>query len=247
MSEILKTIRHARAVQLVMRRPECRNALSRELVDALTTALRAAADDSVVRGIVIRGTPPAFCSGLDLREVNDSAGAAYDTSPLLTLYETIENARVPVIAAVGGAALAGGAGIVTACDLAVFGESATIGYPGIKHGLVAPIVMVYLRRLVGERFARQLLLSGAAIDAEHALRVGLCNAVVRDDEITNWALGEIDQLAEAPADAVARTKILLNRMRDEVGGSAAEEVRRLSAEVDLTDASRANLSAFLDR
>ena len=127
----------------------------RALIAELTQALRAADADEAARSVVITGTPPAFCAGLDLREVAATTAdqAEHDASALLELFETIDNLSKPVIAAVNGPAVAGGAGLVSVCDIVICGKSGVIGYPEIKRGLVAAIVMT--RRRVGGESRRE--------------------------------------------------------------------------------------------
>lgn len=212
MSAELQVRRAAQHLELVLNRPECRNALSRTLLAELTTALRAAAADRDVRSVILTGAPPAFCAGLDLREV-PPVGAAGDNAPLFELCETIDALAKPVIAAVNGPAVAGGAALVTVCDLVVLGESSSIGYPGVQRGLVAPLVMTYLGRCVGERAAKYLLLTGAQLSAERALELGLADAVVPDTDVLPWAREHAATFARLPARAVAETKTLWRRMR----------------------------------
>ena len=248
MTEPLDITRHGAGVELTLNRPACRNALSRELVGALTAALRAAEADGDVRTVTLTGTPPAFCAGLDLREMAETAGAAteHDTSALLELYETMDGLSKPVLAAVNGPAVAGGAGLVCLCDIVVFGASGQIGYPGIRHGLVAPIVMPYLLWLVGERRARYLLLTGEMLTASEAVEYGLANQVVPDDDLLPRVRDLAATLASHPPDALARTKSLLNRLRDARGTDRVTEIRRLAESVPLTDEARAGVNRFLD-
>lgn len=236
---------HAGAyVVLTLNRPTRRNALARELIAALTTAVRAADRDDAVRCIVLTGAPPAFCAGLDLREVAETPAAdtAHDTSALLTLYETMDAAATPLIAAVNGAATAGGAALLAACDIVICAASARIGYPGIRHGLVAPIVMPSLVRLVGERRASHLLLTGELISAEEAVAYGLGNEVVPDDRLAARVREVAEMLAAHPPAAVAQTKALLRRFRTP---ATTDETRPLAAAVPLSDEARAGLRRFL--
>ena len=131
MSEILKVQRENDAVELTLHRPEARNALSRALIAELTAELRAADADLSIRSVVLTGASPAFCAGLDLREVAATSPdqAEHDASSLLTLFETVDNLSKPVIAAVNGPAVAGGAGLISVCDIVICGKSGVIGYP----------------------------------------------------------------------------------------------------------------------
>lgn len=248
MNEPLHIVRHAATIELTLNRPAQRNALSRDLIARLTEVLRAAAADDNVRSILLTGAPPAFCAGLDLCEVADtaSAGDTQDISTLLELYETIDTLPKPVVAAVNGPAAAGGAGLLSVCDVVLCGESAQIGYPGIRHGLVAPIVMTYLLRLVDERRARYLLLTGQMLAAAQAVAYGLANEVCPDDELLNSARRYSALFARYSPAALAQTKAVIARLRDLRGPDRVEEVRRLAAALPLTAEARAGLARFLN-
>jgi methylglutaconyl-CoA hydratase len=247
MNEILKITRTANSVELTLNRPDARNALSRALIAELTQALKAAESDPAVRSVVITGTPPAFCAGLDLREVAATTAdqAEHDASALLALFETIDNLSKPVIAAVNGPAVAGGAGLVSVCDIVICGQSGAIGYPEIKRGLVAAIVMTYLRRLVGERQAKWLLLTGENLPAERSLEMRLCNEVVPDNELVARARHYATIFASYPPQALANTKLLWNRIRSLEHAEAVQEARRLNASMRLTSESRQAIGQFL--
>lgn len=234
---------------LTLNRPECRNALSRSLIDTLTAALQAAGADAAIRAIVLAGNGPSFCAGLDLREIAQAAPdqAEHDASRLLTLFETLDNTPQPVIAAVNGPAVAGGAGLVSVCDLVICGQNASIGYPEIKRGLVAAIVMTYLRRLVGERQAKYLLLTGESLSAQQAVDWGLATEVAPGPDALPRALEFAAKLAEYPPQALANTKQLMNRIRSLQHAEAVQKARALNASMRLTAESRAGVNQFLGR
>ncbi|RMF75046.1 MAG: enoyl-CoA hydratase/isomerase family protein, partial [Planctomycetota bacterium] len=158
-----------------------------------------------------------------------------------------DNLAKPVIAAVNGPAVAGGAGLASVCDLVICGRSARIGYPEIKRGLVAAIVMTFLRRHVGERTAKYLLLTGEVLDAEAACRAGLCNEVVTDDELTARARRYAGMFASYPPLALAQTKALWNRIRALEHADAVREARDLNASMRLTDESRDGIGKFFKK
>lgn len=238
-----------RGVEITLNRPEARNALSRALIADLTSALRKADADPNVRSVIVTGAPPSFCAGLDLREVaaTTTDQAEHDASSLLTLFETIDNLSKPVIAAVNGPAVAGGAGLVSVCDIVICGASGIIGYPEIKRGLVAAIVMTYLRRLVGERQAKYLLLTGENLSAERALDMKLCNEVVPDAELMPRARHYARMFAAYPPQALANTKQLMNKIRGLAHADAVQEARNLNASMRLTSESRAGIGDFLKK
>lgn len=247
MTDELRLTRAAGLLELTLNRPTARNALSRALIATLTDALTAAESDDTVRSVLITGAPPAFCAGLDLREVAATSAeqAEHDSSSLLRLYETIDNLSKPVIAAVNGPAVAGGAGLVSVCDIVIAAESAVIGYPEIKRGLVAAIVMTYLRRLVGERQAKYLLLTGENLPARRALEFNLVTEVAPDAQLLDRAREYGALFAGYPPQALANTKRLWARIRGLEQASAVEEARRLNASMRLTAESRAGVTEFL--
>jgi len=249
MSDILHDVRNHSAIELTLNRPKSRNALSRALIAEMTGALQQADHDDTIRSVIVTGAPPAFCAGLDLREVAQTTAeqAEHDASALLALFETIDNSPKPVIAAVNGPAVAGGAGLATVCDLVICAESAVIGYPEVKRGLVGALVMTYLRHLVGERQAKYLLLTGETLSAQRALEFGLVNEIVPDAELLSRAHHYAAMFAEYPPQALANTKALVNKIRHLKQADAVEEARRLNASMRLTSESRAGVARFLKK
>src|ERR1041384_8317030 len=173
---------------LTLNRPERRNALTIELLSELNAAIKMASDQLQQRVIILRGAGAAFCTGLDLKEAADTTKAHATAEMVANMLVAISQTRLITIAAVHGAAVAGGAGIMSACDFVVAAENTRIGYPETRRGLVAGLVMTFLRRQLRERDIRELLLGGELIDAQRALEMGLINRVVRDDEVMNEAL-----------------------------------------------------------
>lgn len=237
---------------LTINRPDRRNALSRALIDALRVAFERARDDPAARAVVLTGTGAAFCAGMDLAELSESLTAPAGESPvwddalrLARVYDLIYTMPKPTVAAVNGAAVAGGAGLVTVCDLAVAVPEAKFGYPEVRRGLVAAMVMPHLLRHVGERTARYLLLTGELIDAAEARRCGLVNAVASPDQLLETALGWGRSLAEGGPNALARTKELLHRFSHQA--VALEEAAKASAAPRLTEECRQGLRAFFDK
>jgi len=227
MSPELLIARCAARLELTLHRPDRRNALSAALIRALTETLHTAARDDTLRCVILTGSPPAFCSGMDLRELDAALAtdSSVDTTPLLELYEAIERCPHPVIAAVNGPAMAGGAGLVTCSDLAIFARSATFGYPGIRRGHVAGVVLPSLLRAVGERHAAHLLLTGDTLDADACLRIGVAHEVVDDQHRLPRVREIADHFAQLPGRVVSETKALLLRWND-ASSSALTDARR---------------------
>jgi methylglutaconyl-CoA hydratase len=238
------------AAVLTLMRADKRNALSRALIADLDAAVRRAADDSAARCVIVTGDGPAFCAGMDLDELrasltSDAEVIWADAQRLAALYDRIYSLPKPTIAAVNGAAVAGGAGLVTVCDLAVSVPGAKFGYPEVRRGLVAAMVLPHLLRHVGERAARYLLLTGDVIDAAEAARVGLINQVVEAGSLMDTALAWARSCAEGGPQALATTKDLLKRFSTRA--LSVEEAAKASAAPRLGDECRAGLSAFFDK
>lgn len=237
------------AVVLTLNRPERRNALSRALIAALAEAFARAREDDSARCVIVTGAGGAFCAGMDLAELQETLDAGEqkdivwdDALRLARLFDQIYSLPKPTIAAVNGAAAAGGAGLVTVCDLALAVPEARLGYPEVRRGLVAAMVMPHLLRHVGERTARWLLLGGELIDAAEALRTGLINAVAPAEELLPRALTWAQALAEGGPQALATTKSLLHRFSRQA--LSVEEAARASAEPRLSDECQHGLRAF---
>jgi len=237
------------AVVITLNRPDRRNALSRELIAELTAAFERAAADSAVRCVILTGAGSVFCAGMDLAELQESLDAPAEASPvwddalrLARLYDRIYTLPKPTIAAVQGSALAGGAGLVTVCDLAISVPEAKFGYPEVRRGLVAAMVMPHLMRHVGERMARHLLLAGELVSADEAAHAGLLNEVVPTDQLIDRAMALARACAEGGPNALARTKELLAQFsRQALSIEAAAEA---SAAPRLTEECREGLRAF---
>jgi len=240
----------APAAIVTLNRPDRRNAISRELIAAGMAAFQKARDDAAVRAVILTGAGKAFCAGMDLAELTESlqsmneAGKVWDDAQQLSgLYQLIYTLPKPTIAAVNGAAVAGGAGFVTVCDLALAVPEAKFGYPEVRRGLVAAMVMPHLLRHVGERCARYLLLTGELIDAEEARRTGLINDVVPSaDQLLERALGLAKALAEGGPNALTLTKTLLTQFSRQA--VSVEETAKASAAPRLSAEAREGLEAF---
>src|SRR6478672_12202451 len=199
--------------------PERRNSLTLELLTELCTAIKVASEQSEQRVLIFRGAGAAFCTGLDLKDAADQTKAHATAEMVANTLVAISQTRLVTIAAVHGAAVAGGAGIMSACDFVVAAQGTKIGYPEVRRGLVAGLVMTFLRRQVGERNMRELLLASELIDAERAREIGLVNRVVTKDALIGEAMKFAQSALQGAPGALARTK----RLIEELWGRSVKE------------------------
>jgi len=200
--------------RLTLSRPEKRNALNPELIAALSEVLAISSHDTKVRVVLIAGAGKDFCAGLDLVALDkgneaDALKHLESAQNLAGVLQAIKRHPRPVVAAVRGRALGGGAGIATACDLILAAESAALGYPEVKIGFVPAIVGALLRRSVSEKRTFELLVSGEPIAAREAQAIGLINQVFADAEFDARTEAYVQNLASKSASALSLTKQLL--------------------------------------
>ena len=202
---------------LTLNRPEKRNALNTELTRALLDAIRATDADESVGAVVLTGAGQGFCAGADLGEfknLQDPQAAETRAELTMQLHLCFSKARVPVVTAINGAAMGGGAGLAIAGDLAVMAEDAKLGYPETKHGIVAAIVLGNLVRQVGRKAAFELVSFGEPIDAQRALQLGMVNHVVPPDALFAETFKMAEKLCAVDRTALAETKKLFHEVAD---------------------------------
>jgi enoyl-CoA hydratase/carnithine racemase len=178
--------------------------------------------------VVLTGAGPGFCAGADLSEFKDlqQAVAAENRAELtMQLHLVFSRIRVPVVTSINGHAMGGGAGLAIAGDLAVMADSAKLGYPEPRHGIVAAIVMANLVRQVGRKAAFELVALGEPIDAQRALQLGMVNRVLEQKSVLAEAMALAEKLAAIKRPAMAETKRLFHEVADLPLSTALERGR----------------------
>jgi methylglutaconyl-CoA hydratase len=198
---------------ITLNRPERRNALTPEMQLELIAVLEEASESSG-RVVVLRGAGEAFCSGLDLsalQSMNDKSAADHraDAERIAKLFRTLYELPKPTIAAVHGAAIAGGTGLATLCDFTLAVPAAKFGYTEARIGFVPAIVSAFLALQIGDKRARDLLLTGRFFDAAEAYRLGLVNEIVQPDALDERVFALAQVLAANSPESLAATKRLL--------------------------------------
>jgi methylglutaconyl-CoA hydratase len=236
---------------LTLNRPDKRNAISYELIGDLIRALDAVKDSSA-RVLILTGAGKAFSSGLDLDNLKALIGrtpeqSLEDSRTMVSLFRTLYEFPKPTIAAVNGAAIAGGTGLALLCDFTLAVPEAKFGYTEVRIGFVPAIVSTFLLRQVGEKIARDLLLTGRIFDAEEALRIGLLNEIVPPERLMDRARALAAQLMESSPLSLAYTKRLLTDHASAELDAQIEAAIRENAGIRTTADFREGIASFLEK
>jgi methylglutaconyl-CoA hydratase len=232
---------------ITLNRPERRNALTLELLNELCAAINAVSEQPNQRVLILRGAGAAFCTGLDLKEAADQTKAHATAEMVANTLVAISQTRLVTIAAVHGAAVAGGAGIMSACDFIVAAEGTIIGYPEVRRGLVAGLVMTFLRRQVGERNLRELLYSAELIKAARAKEIGLVNRVVAPGDVMNEAQKFAASVLQGAPGALAQTKRLVEDLWWHSVKEDVDIALKYHMEARKSDEAREGIAAFNEK
>lgn len=245
---------HDQAGTIILNRAEKRNALSRVLLAELSQALDDLHMERRVRAVILTGAGPVFCAGMDLNEMLETsklpeAHAQWkaDADQYRDLVEQMWRFPKPLIAAVNGPALAGGAGLVLACDIVVAAETAGFALPEPRRGIVAGMVAPLLAFRIGGGQAARLLLSAETIDAAEAHRIGLFHELVHADRLWPRAVEIAAGCARGARESLQLTKQLLNETIGESMTTLLSAGAAASATARTTEAAAEGLAAFLEK
>jgi methylglutaconyl-CoA hydratase len=220
--------------RITLARPEKRNALDFAAARELRESLREFAADASVRVVLLSADGDDFCAGADLAALNaligaDDAAQLQDAEALGDVFRVMREMPQVIVAAVKGRALAGGAGLATACDLVIAHDGARFGYPEVRVGFVPAMVMALLRRLIGEKRAFELVATGRQVSASEALELGLVSRVVSAADFDAAVEKLVAELAAMPAEALRMTKRLFYAL----DGTTIEEGIAMAARVNV--------------
>jgi len=237
---------------ITLNRPEKRNALNAAAMAELTQALEAAAEDAACRVMVLTGAGEAFCAGMDLGHLEALGSKTKeehrtDSMQIARMLRTLYELPKPTIAAVNGAAIAGGMGLATVCDFTLAVPEAKFGYTEVRIGFVPAIVSAFLREQVGDKRARELLLAGRLIKADEAHVLGLVTRVVPAAELMDEANKLAGKLVENSPQAMEATKRLLSeQVRERLDVAIALAVEA-NVQARATKDFKEGIRAFLEK
>ena len=236
---------------ITLNRPDKRNAISYDLIEDLLAGFEEVAKSSALV-LILTGAGKAFCSGMDLENLKSLIGRSpeqslQDSQIMAHLFRTLYDFPKPTIAAVNGAAIAGGTGLATLCDFTLAVPDAKFGYTEVRIGFVPAIVSAFLLRQVGEKIARDLLLTGRLFDAEEAHHIGLINEIVPAENLLSRARALAAQLMEnSPASLLYTKRLLSEAARAELDAQIDAAVRE-NAAIRATADFGEGISSFLEK
>lgn len=236
---------------ITLNRPERRNAMTQEMQTELISALEEAAL-STNRVVILKGAGEAFCSGLDLSELQtiaDKTAAEHriDAERIGRLFLTLYELPLPTIAAVHGPAIAGGTGLATICDFTLATPASKFGFTEVRIGFVPALVSAFLALQVGDKRCRDLLLTGRLIDAAEAHQIGLVNEVVGHGELMGGAQALAETLIANSPNSLSATKRLLAAQNRGWLDAAIIAAMTANAESRETADFREGITAFLEK
>lgn len=236
---------------IALTRPEKRNAISAQMISDLLAALEQA-ETSSARVVILTGSGKAFCAGMDLDELqalatHSQAKHLEDARRIAKMFYRLYSFPKPVIAAVNGAAIAGGCGLATLADITLCVPEAKFGYTEVRIGFLPALVAVFLRRQVGEKQARELLLTGKIIGAAEALRLGLVNEVVTTGDVMGRAREVAVTILECSPSSVLQTKRMFHLHDEKSVRGELELAIEANAEIRSTEDFREGIAAFLEK
>ena len=248
----LKYEKNGAIATVTLNRPDKRNAISSAMIDELLGALNVADNDGAVRVVILTGAGKAFCSGMDLetlQSIANQTGAQNlaDSRQMARMFHRIYSFPKPLITAVNGAAVAGGCGIATFSDITLAVPEAKFGYTEVRIGFIPALVSVLVRRQMGEKRARELLLTGAIIDAAEAFRLGMVTEIVSADNLLQRAHEVAAKFLEASPTSLRRTKRLLLQYNDKEVTQEIELAIQENAAIRATEDFREGLASFLEK
>jgi methylglutaconyl-CoA hydratase len=236
---------------ITLNRPEKRNAISYELIDELLAVLDEVQHSSALV-LILTGAGKAFCSGMDLDNLKALVGRSpeqnvKDSETMAHLFRSLYDFPRPTIAAVNGAAIAGGCGLATLCDFTLAVPEAKFGYTEVRIGFVPAIVSTFLVRQIGEKQARDLLLTGRIVTADEAHRLGLINEIVSAEKLSDRARELALHLMEnSPASLAGTKRLLSDHARVELNAQIKSAVRE-NAAIRATRDFREGIASFLEK
>ncbi|HEY6393892.1 MAG TPA: enoyl-CoA hydratase/isomerase family protein [Candidatus Binataceae bacterium] len=247
--KVLNVARHRNYAVLTLNRPEKRNALNQPMIEELNKALASFENDKEVRALVLRGEGSSFCAGIDLKEVDEAAGAGgHNPTSLEYVFGRLEKFPVPTIAAMQGAALAGGLELALHCDLRIAAEGAKLGMTLGRIGLMVPYD--FTRKLIevcGSANTAWILYTADLIDARRSHHMGLVHEVVADAKLDTTVTSLAEKIAANAPLSLRAMKATIRRCLSETFNAWHDDLLRMARDVRQSNDAKEGVRAFLEK
>lgn len=250
MLELVKIAEHDDGViaEIILNRPEQRNALNQEILDQLREAVSEVTKREAVRTVILSGEGRSFCAGMDLKAVQSQPEKMGNLLMTVSkLMREIRRARQPFVARVHGAAIGGGCGIMTVCDFSFTHPDSKLGYPEVDLGICPAVVAPWLIMKIGAGKARQVLLAGGTMTGAAAHELGMVNFMVDLDDLQTTTLNYARELATGGPNAIATTKSWLNKLDGSLNDEILDAAAELSAKLVQADEAQGRLAKLFSK
>jgi methylglutaconyl-CoA hydratase len=233
-------------------RPEVHNAFNDDMIYEMTTLFKKLDEDKSLRAVVLSGEGKSFCAGGDLnwmrRVINQSFEENLkDSNALAELLAQIYNFRCPVIGKINGAAIGGGVGFVSVCDIAIAAESAKFSFSEVKIGIVPACIGPYVVKKIGEGKAREFFITGERMNAEKAYRIGLVSSYVEDNKLDGVVEELLKMIRSSGPEAVTMAKVLVSSVANMTEEEYKPYTAEMIAKLRISDEGQEGMSAFLEK
>jgi len=244
--------RRGQVAWVTLGRPEVHNAFNAKMIEEMTEAVHRVKEDGAVRIVVLTGRGKSFCAGADLNWLREIVGYSFEQNleESMALADVLFQLYVlpkPTIAMVNGAAIGGGTGFLSACDMAVAAEEAVFGLSEVKIGLVPAAISPYVLRKIGESKAREYFLTGKRISARKAQEIGLVNEVVPLEKLSESIDRLIENLLTSGPEAMAQCKELISRTSNERIEDIKEFTANMIAGLRVSKEGQEGMASFLEK
>lgn len=252
MNEVVELRQDGPVLTVALNRTEWHNALTPGLIEQLTAVFQHYATRREIRVIVLTGNGRSFCAGADLKYMRaaadyDFAANVSDGKTIFDLMQTINTCPKPVIGRINGAAIGGGVGLVSVCDIVVAVERASFAFSEVRLGIAPAVISPFVLARIGVGNGRDLFLSGERFNARRAQQIGLVQYVVAEERLDTAVTNRIEQLLAAAPEAQAAIKELIRTVAYRPPGDVRDFTANMIAQRRASDEGREGMSAFLEK
>lgn len=253
MKQLIDLVYEGNIATIALNRPESHNAFDPDLIHALTQAFETVGQDEAVRVVVLTGRGRSFCAGADVNFMRAAAEFTFeqniaDGQAIFDLMHAVDSCPKPVIGRINGAAIGGGAGLVSCCDIVVAVERASFGFSEVRLGIIPAVISPFVLAKIGVNNGRELFLTGERFTARQAQQIGLVQHVVADEaELDAKVRERAGQLLQAAPGGIAAAKDLIRTVAYQPKASMREITAQTIAQRRASREGREGMSAFLEK